>query len=100
MAAYGCEKRPDGSYTYNGPCEGCGKLVVHNYSGKDDTVPGHQPCLSMWVNHDLMLDGVRVGSVRYGAMGGAVTWAVRCASCDPVGFPGTRPKNVATVVAT
>lgn len=88
MATYGCEKRADGTYTYNGPCAGCGNLVVHD--GRTDDVKGHQPCLSMWVDHDLVLDGVRVGTVRYGAYAGAVTWEYKCVACDPAGIPGSR----------
>lgn len=88
MAVYSCEKRPDGSLVHHGPCETCGQDVPSD--GKTDDVQHHHPTLGAYVNHDLMLDGVRTGTVRYGACNGARTWSYSCATCDPVGLPKTR----------
>lgn len=90
MAVYSCEKRPDGAFVHHGPCETCGKDVPND--GKTDGVQRHSPTQGDRVDHDLVLDGVRTGTVRYGACGGAVTWAYSCVTCDPIGLPGSRRK--------
>lgn len=94
MAVYSCEKRPDGVLVHHGPCVTCGEDVSHD--GATDDVPHHHPTLSSWVDHDLMLDGRRTGTVRYGANGGALTWSYSCVTCDPIGLPGSRTRKVAS----